>query len=138
MDDNSPNKVKDTNSVFVRRYIARTIKEQRLLHGFSQQFLASCLKIPPQQLQKYENGLNKISSDKLYTLSILFKIPMNDFFPPIYSDEEVNKGVVESGSSSRRIIELVRMFNKIENNKIKKQLYALIKSLAIGSNNIDT
>jgi transcriptional regulator with XRE-family HTH domain len=41
-----------------------------------------------QQIQNYENGLNKISGGTLYKLSQIFKIEVNDFFNGFKNSDE--------------------------------------------------
>jgi transcriptional regulator with XRE-family HTH domain len=48
--------------------------------GITRQDLASLMGISVNQMQKYEKGLNRISSVRLFALAECFKVPINYFF----------------------------------------------------------
>ncbi|MDD9911943.1 MAG: helix-turn-helix transcriptional regulator [Alphaproteobacteria bacterium] len=61
-------------------HVGQRLKQQRKLQGISQESLAKQLGITFQQIQKYENGTNRISASKLYELSQILKAPVQFFF----------------------------------------------------------
>ena len=68
------------NTDLIDKVVSRNLKEQRLKLGISQKEIATVLGVSNQQVQKYENGINRISSGKLFKICNSFKIPMNSFF----------------------------------------------------------
>ena len=60
--------------------VSKNIREKRLLSGISRKKAASHLGVTHQQMQKYENGVNRISASALYKLSILYNTSLRDFF----------------------------------------------------------
>jgi DNA-binding transcriptional regulator YiaG len=60
--------------------IGANIKRVRKFYGMTQHQVAQLLNITFQQLQKYENGKNKISAARLYKLSALLDCPFEYFF----------------------------------------------------------
>ncbi|MDR1333935.1 MAG: helix-turn-helix domain-containing protein [Holosporaceae bacterium] len=60
--------------------IGSNIRKIRKSHGMTQHQLAKTLKITFQQLQKYENGKNKVSAARLYQLSLQLNVPLQYFF----------------------------------------------------------
>ncbi len=64
----------------VNKIIGQNIKSIRLGRNMSQSDVASILDMSFQQIQKYENGLNRISASNLFLLAQSLRIPVEDFF----------------------------------------------------------
>ncbi len=64
----------------VNRHIASRLRLRRLEAGITQTGLAEALGISFQQVQKYENGTNRITARALYQVSIALAVPMQYFF----------------------------------------------------------
>lgn len=60
--------------------IASKVRMFRINAGMTQMEVAGHLGISPQQVQKYEQGKNKISAARLEAMANLFSISMSDFF----------------------------------------------------------
>ena len=61
-------------------HVGARVRERRVSLGMSQTKLGECLGLTFQQIQKYERGTNRLSASKLWTLSNLFKVPIEWFF----------------------------------------------------------
>jgi len=61
-------------------HVGKRVRHRRWLIGMTQQQLAQQVGIKFQQIQKYENGLNRISASNLYLLAQSLRIPIEDFF----------------------------------------------------------
>ena len=55
----------------------------------SLQELARKIDISYQQVQKYENGTNRISASRLYAIAKVLNVHINDFFP-VYWELDTN------------------------------------------------
>lgn len=62
--------------------IGANIKSIRIIKGFTQEKVAEHLGITAQQIQKYENGKNSISAEKLHKIAFFLNTRVSDFFPP--------------------------------------------------------
>jgi DNA-binding XRE family transcriptional regulator len=62
-------------------YIGTQIRAARLERGISQTALGDVLDITFQQIQKYENGTNRISAGALFELAEFLDKPVTWFFP---------------------------------------------------------
>ncbi|MEM6603275.1 MAG: helix-turn-helix transcriptional regulator [Pseudomonadota bacterium] len=62
-------------------YINEKVKHYRKSCGFTQEELASYLGVSFQQIQKYENSINRISASKLHIIARTLEIPIEDFLP---------------------------------------------------------
>ena len=61
-------------------HVGRRLHQLRVLRGVSQEQAAGAIGITFQQVQKYENGANRISASRLFDLSRLFDVPVQWFF----------------------------------------------------------
>jgi len=97
-----------------------------MLAGVSQEKLASALGITYQQVQKYENGTNRVSASRLYRVSKTLKVPASYFFDGIQNDETAEDVLYDS--SDARV--LVREFEQIKDPAARKQLVNLTRTFA--------
>lgn len=65
----------------VDAFIGRRLRETREQFSMSQDTLGDKIGVSFQQVQKYENGTNRISASRLYKVSKTFNIPISVFFP---------------------------------------------------------
>lgn len=72
----------------VDRHVGLRIRLRRRLLRFSQERLADSLRITYQQLQKYEQGSNRVSASKLYDIATLLQVPVGYFFEGLGGAEE--------------------------------------------------
>ncbi len=70
-----------SSTVNINEYTGKAIREIRQSKNMTLNELAHSLNISYQQLQKYEKGTNRLSIDKLYEISNLLGIEINNFFP---------------------------------------------------------
>lgn len=66
----------------LQKYVGEKIKEFRLKRGMSQEELADLLQTTKQTISRYEIGDRKANQDVLFKLSEIFKVSIDDFFPP--------------------------------------------------------
>ena len=66
----------------LNRHIGERLRFIRRLSGFSQQHVANEIGLSFQQVQKYENGGNRVSAALLAEFSGLFRLPMDWFIGP--------------------------------------------------------
>ena len=67
----------------IDRIIAKNICLIRNARGTSQEALAKQLGVSFQQIQKYENGKNRIAASRLYLMAQLLEVQISDFFPAL-------------------------------------------------------
>lgn len=125
----------------IDRHIGARVRTRRRMLGLSQQEIAAGLGVTFQQLQKNENGTNRIGASRLYQLSGLLDVPIQWFFDEM--PDQVSKSVLGKkrvpaagveGSvdhlSSPETIKLVRAYYTIDDPAIRAQVRSLAKSLA--------
>ncbi len=61
-------------------HVGARMRQRRTLLGMTQTTLADALGISFQQVQKYENGTNRIGASRLFDLSRVLDVPVEYFF----------------------------------------------------------
>lgn len=68
--------------IITSREIGEAIRRRRRELGISQERLAELLNVSYQQVQRYENGSNKLNVENIQTIANLLQIPVTAFFAP--------------------------------------------------------
>lgn len=123
-------------------YVGSRLRLRRILLGMSQQKLSDALGVTFQQLQKYENGSNRISASRLYQLSRLLGVPISFFFsdygdgmssgeasPAAPAKPQISEEMTHPEMSRRETLVLVRSYYKIKDPGVRQQLLDLLRSL---------
>lgn len=127
---NSPHPV----DIHVGKRLNLIRKEQK----FSQKSLADKLGLTFQQIQKYEQGSNRIGASRLYEISKVFLVPVSYFFVGLHhnkNDSEVDLLSSEFNDEiimfikSNQGLELNQCFGKIKNKNIRTKIINLVRSL---------
>ncbi|MCG8494359.1 MAG: helix-turn-helix domain-containing protein [Sneathiellales bacterium] len=108
---------------------------RRTLLGLSQTELGQKLGLTFQQIQKYEQGLNRIGSSRLYELSKILKISIAYFFEDLEEIDSLNGEALGSidlkqdPAARRETLELVRSFARIDDKDVRQSILTLIHNL---------
>ncbi len=113
------------------------VRLRRTLLGMSQEKLGEALGLTFQQVQKYERGVNRIGSSRLYHLSQILDVPVSFFFDELDPDV-ISEGLGEKPQQpfepdplvKRETLELVRAYYKIRDPKARKRLFELTKAIS--------
>jgi transcriptional regulator with XRE-family HTH domain len=70
------------------RDLGRNLRTARSAAGKSQSEVAEFLDLTFQQVQKYENGTNRIPVDRLVSLAAFLEVPLLQFIDPSDADSE--------------------------------------------------
>lgn len=107
----------------VDRQVGERMRRRRILLGLTQDQLAEALGLSYQQIQKYETGANRISVGRLAQIADILEVTPGWFFGT-HGEPDGPAG------SSRAVIELVRSFSRIEDERVRTQVTALLRALA--------
>lgn len=112
--------------------VSKRLKMRRLILGMSQQDISKAIDVSIQQVQKYEKGINRISSGKLFTLAKFLKVPITYFYEADDSNEQIDNVAIEDINipNEKEIINLIRAFNGIESLQSRKKITELIKVIS--------
>jgi transcriptional regulator with XRE-family HTH domain len=105
----------------VNTYAARQVRELRKTMGLSQTKLAREMNLSPQQVQKYEWGINRMSVGKALQFAEAFDVSINIFFP------DRNKHY-SSDSVPPPTMRFIRLIAKID-PKHYDQVYIALKAI---------
>lgn len=72
----------------VDRAVGAQLKLARKLRGFSQMDMGNMVGVQFQQIQKYENGSNRIPASRLYAIATSLHLSLDYFFPSRSEDVE--------------------------------------------------
>ena len=114
----------------VDRLVGDRIRRRRILMGLTQDQLGEALGISYQQIQKYETGANRVSAGRLYLIGQCLEVSPGWFFDPAKSDASSND--FDELGSSRLLMEFVRSFARIDDERVKSILVSLVKAMADG------
>ncbi|EPY01921.1 helix-turn-helix domain-containing protein [Magnetospirillum fulvum] len=109
----------------IDRHVGARIRERRIMLGLSQQQMADLIGVTYQQAHKYERGINRISSGRLYEIAQALSVPVNYFFEGI----ETNRAS-DLNARQRMCLELARNFATITNERHQEALSQLARALA--------
>lgn len=114
-------------------HVGSRVRLRRTVLGMSQERLADQLGITFQQVQKYENGSNRVGASRLFAISNVLSVPVSYLYDGYQANiTEVSEEVSEFDRhmNSRESIELIKSYYKVEDEKVRKKLLDLIKSMA--------
>lgn len=107
--------------------IGLRLRQARLVENLTQDGLAQKLGISFQQVQKYENGTNRVSSSRLWTVSRVLGLPITYFYDNL-DDTHIPEAVNESEERlPDSAIRVARMLNEMPDCDIKDKIFGLIK-----------
>ncbi|GAB4571387.1 MAG: hypothetical protein Tsb008_02230 [Rhodothalassiaceae bacterium] len=119
-------------------HVGSRVRLRRTLLGMSQEKLGDALGLTFQQIQKYERGANRIGSSRLFKLSQILDVPVSFFFDDMPDEvEKAASGLSEAPAepfeadqlSKRETLELVRAYYRIEEQKVRKRMFELVKAI---------
>lgn len=105
--------------------IGQAIRRGRDLRGMSQEKLGQEIGITFQQVQKYENGLNRVSASSLYRISGVLDVPITSFFAGLSRKETL----LDVFDLSRDEIHLVQAYRRTKDKKQRSQILEIIKQI---------
>ena len=117
-------------------YVGTRLKIRRSELGLSQNKIGEMTGITFQQVQKYEKGLNRIGSSRLYEFAKILKVPVSYFFEQ-YEVAFKNNNVLcdnrenfdDKNVSEKEIITLIKNFSVIKDPGVRKSIITLAKTL---------
>ncbi len=123
-------------------HVGSRLRQRRTLMGMSQEKLADAIGLTFQQVQKYERGANRIGASRLHQLARVLDVPVSYFFEDLAPNRPPVDGAAQQGfaedpppfehdpMSRRETLELVRAYYRIPDEKVRKRVFELVKSIA--------
>lgn len=107
--------------------------------GLSQETIGAAIGVTFQQIQKYERGVNRMGSSRLFEFSKFMKMPISFFFEGFEEEEpalppglaeEAQAGFQLEDITTRETLEVMRNYNRITDPSVRRKISDLIRSLA--------
>ena len=117
------------NTSNIDQIVGRNIRIHRLTKGWSQTALGGRIGVTFQQIQKYENGKNRVGSGRLFQIAALLDVPVTSFF------EGGELTLRESGPSPVQLLaeplclRLVQAFSAISDRQTRRAVVVLVESI---------
>lgn len=111
--------------------IGSRIRLRRAMLGLSQKQLGDAIGLTPQQVQKYEKGINRIAASTLFIVAEALNVPVSFFF-----DELLKRRLGEQGAENallvdrRETLDLLRAYHKVADAKLRRQFIEFIREIA--------
>ncbi len=122
----------------IDQFVGARLKQLRLERNQTQKQLGQALDRTFQQVQKYENGSNRISASMLYQIAGIFDVPILYFFQGLssdagsisFDDENIKN---QNLMATRDSLRLVKAFFKLKDNKIRRIILQLVEEIVESS-----
>ncbi len=127
-------------------HVGARLRQRRTLLGMTQTKVGESIGVIFQQIQKYENGMNRISASRLFVLSRVFDVPVEYFFDDMPREVAASSPAQGGGKAKklpsyepdpmtkRETMEFVRAYYKIEDANVRKGLRELTKAVGAAAN----
>jgi transcriptional regulator with XRE-family HTH domain len=114
----------ETKKIRTSKDIGGIIKKRRKEIGISQEKLAETLDVTYQQIQRYENGTNRLNVENIQYIAKALSVPVSYFFEP---ENLLTNPKGKSPSLPAEDLSLLKYFRKINNNQNKKIVVQVAK-----------
>lgn len=121
-------------------HVGKRVRARRTLMGLSQSKLGKAIDTTFQQVQKYERGMNRISSSRLYQISQVLDVSIPYFFDDLPAEISGRRapGLADVAPApfqgdpmaSQETLKLVRAYYRIQNPLLRQRLRELVKALS--------
>ena len=116
----------------IDRHVGARIRMQRLVSGMSQTTLGDKAGITFQQIQKYENGVNRIGAGRLQRIAEIFEVPVAALFGA--SRREGRAGVDPfEGLRTPGAVQLLEAYGRIGDRTIRRAFLRFAEQVAVTS-----
>ena len=131
--------IKDDGPDPIDRYVGSRVRARRVVIRLSQTKLGEAIGVTFQQVQKYENGTNRIGASNLFKIAKTLGVDVAYFFDGVQeiadsmltgSPEVALAGVKEDPLTSRDAIELMHNYYRVKDANVRKRLAQFVKTLA--------
>jgi transcriptional regulator with XRE-family HTH domain len=111
--------------------VGHNIRVQRLAKKMSQGALAGLIGISFQQLQKYENGTNRVGAGRLVRIAAALNVPVMTLLDGVAAQGRAAEGLLPSRLlANRHPLRLAQAFATIEDRNVRAALLALTEGFA--------
>jgi transcriptional regulator with XRE-family HTH domain len=114
----------------IDKVIGRNIRIHRLAKRMSQTELGDHLGVSFQQVQKYENGTNRVGSGRLYQIAAIVGVHVSTLFKGGEGAERAGGSGLLDLLAEPQSVRLIRAFAKITDTTVRRSLVQLAEKFA--------
>ncbi|KAA5802280.1 helix-turn-helix transcriptional regulator [Alkalicaulis satelles] len=117
---------------YIDQYVGRRLKLRRNMLSLSQQNLAEALGVTFRQVQKYENGRNRIGAGRLFELAGILDVEVAFFYEGLIrrpSKDSPDDATLRKLLETRDGVDIARAFLAIDSPAVRRQLIGLARAL---------
>jgi transcriptional regulator with XRE-family HTH domain len=101
-------------------HVGKRIRLRRLFLGMNQETLANGLGLSFQQIQKYENGANRVSASRLSAMADILGVSISFFFADVDDTSATpEKRALREHMGRPETIELIRLYYTIPDQHVR-------------------
>ena len=112
--------------------VGRNIQIRRIDKGLTQTDLGKRIGVTFQQVQKYEQGTNRVGGGRLHKIADVLGLPISEFFEGADSPHHMVKESPTALLADPHALRLLRSFCKIDDMEIRRAVTAVVELLAAG------
>jgi transcriptional regulator with XRE-family HTH domain len=121
------------------KHVGSRVRMRRMMAGMSQGKLGDALGLTFQQVQKYENGANRISASRLQHISHILNVPISLFFEGAPNVQGVLDGMAAAPSpayvtdfvATSDGLVLSKAFMRIKDAKLRRTIVYLVQQITV-------
>jgi transcriptional regulator with XRE-family HTH domain len=121
----------------VDKHVGRRVRMRRKMLAMSQEKLGAALGLTFQQVQKYENGTNRMGASRLQQMSDILQVPVEFFFEgapnalePHGSGSALSVAQIDDFISNSDGLRLIGAFMRIDNAAVRRRIVMLVQEIA--------
>ena len=121
----------------IDQHVGRRVRMRRKVLAISQQKLGAALGLTFQQVQKYENGTNRMGASRLQQMSDILQVPVEFFFEgapnasePYDSGSALSVAQIDDFVSNSDGLRLIGAFMRIDNAALRRRIVMLVQEIA--------
>jgi transcriptional regulator with XRE-family HTH domain len=122
----------------IDKHVGRGVRMRRKMLAMSQTQLAEALGLTYQQVQKYEDGTNRIGAGRLQQISDILQVPVAFFFegapnasaPHGSNGSALSMAQIDDFVSNSDGLRLIGAFMRIDNAAVRRRIVMLVQEIA--------
>lgn len=117
-------------------HVGRRVRAARLAKNVTQEMLARAAGVRFQQIQKYENGTNRIGTGRLHAIATLLEVPVSYFFEGIDRNAPDGAGAhsvnaIAEALSTREGVRIAVALSRISNPATRRRIAELLEAMIV-------
>ena len=121
----------------IDKYVGSRVRARRIGLRLSQTKLGDAIGVTFQQIQKYENGTNRIGASNLYKIASTLDVNVGYLYEGIedgpsasITGDDTQSAIVKDPTRSDEALKLIYNYFRIGDEQVRTRLFQFIKSLA--------